>query len=135
MTPCLFCQIVAGEIPCSKIYEDDQILAFLDIHPLNPGHTLLVPKKHAEHLLESSLEDAVALISAAKKIVPAIMASVGAQGCNVTFNIGHSAGQVVFHTHLHVIPRYDNDGYKPWERNDETTDSLESIAERIRDSM
>lgn len=129
---CLFCKIIAGEIPCHKIYEDENILAFLDIKPLNPGHALVIPKKHAEHLLETSEEDAGALMNAAKKIAPAIMQSVGASGCNVNCNIGRAAGQLIFHTHFHIIPRYDNDGFEPWRRDEDIGDGLSEVAERIR---
>lgn len=135
MNECLFCKIVAGEIPCHKIYEDDQVLAFLDIKPLNPGHAQLVPKHHSEHLLEAGEEDARAIIDAAKKIVPAILQSVGALGCNIHSNIGHAAGQVVFHTHVHLIPRYEDDGFQAWHRDGEVSDGLSEVAERIRDSL
>jgi len=132
MPDCLFCKIIAGEIPCHKVYEDERVLAFLDIHPLNPGHTQLIPKRHSEHLLESNEEDSRAIIDAAKKIVPAILQSVGAPGCNIHSNIGHAAGQVVFHTHLHLIPRYDDDGFKDWQRDGDVSDGLSDVAERIR---
>ncbi|HBR80111.1 MAG: Histidine triad (HIT) protein [Candidatus Uhrbacteria bacterium GW2011_GWE2_45_35] len=133
MTNCLFCNIIAGEIPCHKIYEDENVLAFLDIKPLNPGHTLIVPKKHAEHLLESTNEEVMAVMTAAKKIAPGIMESVGAMGCNINFNVGHSAGQIIFHTHLHIIPRYEDDGYKEWCRTEDLIDNLSDVAERIQE--
>lgn len=132
---CLFCKIIAGEIPCHKIYEDEKILAFLDIKPLNPGHTIIVPKKHADHLLETDDEGAAALMKAAKKIAPVIMQSVGAPGCNFHCNVGHAAGQVVFHTHFHVIPRYTNDGFEPWIRKDNASDGLADVACRIRNLL
>jgi len=135
MSTCIFCQIIAGESPSHKIYEDEKVLAFLDIKPLNPGQTVVVPKKHAEHLLESTDEEIVSLILAAKKIAPIIMQSVGAQGCNINFNVGHSAGQMIFHTHLNIIPRYDDDGYKEWCRIEEVKDNLLDVSERIRDGL
>jgi histidine triad (HIT) family protein len=136
MTNCLFCKIIAGEIPCYKVYEDENVLAFLDIKPLNPGHTLIVPKKHAEHLLESSEVDVCSILLAAKRIAPAIMQSVGALGCNVNFNVGHAGGQVIFHTHVHIIPRYADDGYKEWCRVEENIkDNLDGVAERVREFL
>lgn len=135
MSECLFCKIAAGEIPCHKIYDDRLVLAFLDIKPLNPGHALIIPKRHAAHLLETSDEEARALMETAKKIAPAIVQSVGATGCNVNCNIGRSAGQLVFHTHLHVIPRYEDDGFKPWQRDGEVSDSLADVAQRIRAAL
>lgn len=135
MPDCLFCKIIAGEIPCHKIFEDDLTLAFLDIKPLNPGHALVIPKNHSEHLLETSIEDARAIMNTAKKITPVIMQSVGANGCNVTCNIGHSAGQIIFHTHVHVIPRYDDDGFKSWQRDGEVSDGLAEVAERIKERI
>lgn len=135
MSECLFCKIAAGEIPCHKVYEDDSVLAFLDIKPLNPGHALIIPKHHATHLLETAEEDARALIGVAKKIAPAIVQSVGATGCNVNCNIGRSAGQLVFHTHVHVIPRYDDDGFKPWSREECFSDDLAEVAQRIREAF
>jgi len=135
MPNCLFCQIVAGEIPCHKVYEDENVLAFLDIHPLNPGHTQIIPKIHSEHLLEARGEDFGAVMEAAKKITPAILQSVGAPGCNIHSNIGRAAGQVVFHTHVHLIPRYDDDGFQEWERTGQVSNGLEGVAERIRDIL
>lgn len=129
---CLFCQIIKGEIPCNKVFENDQVLAFLDIKPLNPGHTLIIPKQHAEHLLETNEVEARAVMDVAKKITPAILESVGAQGCNVTCNIGRAAGQIIFHTHVHVIPRYEGDGFEAWHRDGEVSDGLSEVAERIR---
>ncbi|MFH1253212.1 MAG: HIT family protein [Candidatus Uhrbacteria bacterium] len=135
MSECLFCQIAAGEIPCHKIFENDLLISFLDIRPLNPGHTLLIPKRHSEHLLEANDAEVKVIFEITKKIAPAILQSVGAVGCNVTTNIGRAAGQAVFHTHVHIIPRYNDDGYIPWERKDGISDGFSAVAERIRDVL
>jgi histidine triad (HIT) family protein len=127
--------MVAGKSPCHKVYEDDRVLAFLDTHPLNPGHTQIIPKRHSEHLLEALEEDSRAIMDTAKKIIPAILQSVGAPGCNIHSNIGRAAGQIVFHTHVHLIPRYSDDGFQDWEREGEVSDGLASVAERIRDEI
>lgn len=107
-------------------------MAFLDIKPLNPGHTVIATKKHADHLLETDSDDVHALVSVIRRIAPAIMQSVGAPGCNVHCNVGHAAGQVVFHTHFHIIPRYTNDGFEPWSRDKNSEDSLADVSEKIR---
>jgi histidine triad (HIT) family protein len=135
MPDCIFCKIIAGEIPSHKVYEDDRVLAFLDIRPLNPGHTLVVPKSHADTWLANGDEDAMATASVARKIAPAILRAVGADACNVTSNIGKAAGQVVFHTHFHIIPRHENDGYKSWHRIVDETSDPAVVAERIRVSL
>ena len=106
---CIFCQIINGEIPSYKVYEDDKVLAFLDIQPVSPGHTLVVSKKHYADLGEISEDDLLALISAVKKIGQQIKVKLGAAGYNVTNNNGVAAGQTVPHIHFHIIPRSDHD--------------------------
>lgn len=107
---CIFCKIIAGQIPCIKIYENDHVLAFLDIGPISDGHTLVIPKQHCNRLDEVS-EDAMAEVA---KVLPAIAGSVrkamDAEGYNVLCNNGGAAGQVVEHLHFHIIPRNPNDG-------------------------
>lgn len=132
MDDCIFCKVIAGELPCQKVYEDDHVLAFLDIRPINPGHTLLVPKQHAANLLETSLEDAQRLMEVAKKIAPGILKTVGTESFNLAVNNGRSSGQVVFHTHMHIMPRFPADGYAAWQRQDDKHDDLASMAEKIR---
>src|SRR3989338_453513 len=106
---CIFCKIVRGEIPSKKIYEDKDVLAFLDINPANPGHTLVVPKKHAEDITKSSEEDITKALLIVKKITHELKEKMNAIGVNVLQNNGTAAGQIVAHTHFHVIPRYPND--------------------------
>ena len=108
---CLFCRIIAGEIPCAKVYEDEDVFAFLDINPLAPGHTLVLPKRHSANILELPDEDDAALLSAIRKIGRAIMDACGAEGFHVLQNNFPAAGQTVFHTHFHLIPRKEGDGY------------------------
>ena len=111
---CLFCKIVKGEIPCAKVYEDAQVLAFLDIAPVAPGHALVIPKLHCADLF--ALPDALdaAWLAAQKLVGRAVMTALGATGLNVQQNNGASAGQVVFHAHVHLIPRRDGDGLALW---------------------
>ncbi len=106
MSDCLFCKIIAGEIPCHKLYEDDVVVAFLDIHPVSVGHTLVLPKAHSTNLLDIAPDDAQAVMAVIKKISSGLLAGVGADGLNVGSNCGESAGQDVFHTHIHLMPRH-----------------------------
>lgn len=131
MPDCLFCKIIAGEIPCYNIYEDDSVIAFLDIHPLNPGHALVVPKQHAENVFANAEADALAAMRVILKLGPAILAAVKAPACNISANVGRESGQVVFHTHFHIIPRVADDGYAPWDRREGAGD-LEEVAKKIR---
>lgn len=107
MSNCLFCKIIAGEIPCHKVYEDSQIFGFLDIGPVSRGHLLLVPKLHSENLSADTAQDAGALMQAAQALGRKAMQALGATGYNLGMNHGESAGQDVFHTHLHLMPRYE----------------------------
>jgi histidine triad (HIT) family protein len=113
MDSCIFCKIVEGEIPSYKVYEDDSVLAFLDIAPVNIGHTLVIPKEHFENILETP-EDLIAdMMKVAKKVSHGIDA-LGSDGININMNNRAAAGQVIFHSHIHVIPRYADDGFQMW---------------------
>ena len=113
MENCLFCKIARKEIPSSIVYEDDDVLAFLDIKPVHPGHTLVIPKIHSHDFSEMDPVDAQAVYSIAQKVTNALL-HLGAEGANVTTNIKPAGGQVIFHTHVHVIPRYKDDGLHLW---------------------
>lgn len=114
MNDCLFCKIIAGEIPSSKVYEDDTCYAFLDINPVNIGHTLLVPKEHSANLYETSDEDLTRMAPVVKKLSVAIKSAVGADGINIEMNNDPVAGQLIFHTHIHIVPRFEGDGFTHW---------------------
>lgn len=107
---CIFCKIVAGDIPCSRVYEDDQVLAFLDIGPLASGHTLVIPKRHARLITELSADESAALFGQVPRLAQAVLASTGAEGLNVLQNNGGCSGQEVPHVHVHLIPRAPGDG-------------------------
>jgi histidine triad (HIT) family protein len=113
MDNCLFCKIVRKEIPAHIIYEDADVVAFLDIKPVHPGHTLVVPKIHSSDLNEMDPVDTQAVFSTAQRITHALL-RLGAEGANVTTNVKQAGGQVIFHTHVHVIPRYSGDGLHHW---------------------
>ncbi len=113
MDTCIFCKIVKGEIPCNKVYEDNDVLAFLDIAPVNIGHSLVIPKKHFENILETP-EDTMALMMRAVKKVSHGIEALKPDGININMNNKEAAGQVVFHSHIHVIPRLKGDGFELW---------------------
>lgn len=103
---CVFCAIAAGEIPSFKVYEDDLVLAYLDINPFAKGHTLVIPKVHSEGLLDTDDETLTAVIVRVKKIAAHIKAKLGADGFNILQNNGEAAGQTVKHLHFHIVPRF-----------------------------
>lgn len=107
---CIFCKIVKGEIPCAKIYEDNRFLSFLDIAPANKGHALIITKNHYATLLEVPEEELSVLLKIAKKISRAMSSALGNEGFNVLMNNKKVAGQLVPHSHVHIIPRFSNDG-------------------------
>lgn len=107
---CIFCKIVAGDIPCHQVYSDDAVLAFLDIGPVSPGHVLLIPKCHCDSIVELSVEAAAAVGSVLPRLARAVMDVSGAKGLNILQNNGECAGQVVMHAHFHLIPRVPDDG-------------------------
>jgi len=107
---CVFCKIVAGQIPALKVFENEDILAFLDIGPLSEGHTLVVPKKHVHLLSEMSESEMAAMSRHLPRLVRAICGAVGSEGCNVLVNVGRVASQEVPHVHWHIIPRKPADG-------------------------
>lgn len=106
----IFGKILDGEIPCHRLYEDDHVLAFLDVGPLSEGHTLVIPKERVAHLHELSDEAAAALGRVLPKLCRAVMRATGAHAYNVLQNNGTEASQVVMHVHFHIIPRRGNDG-------------------------
>ena len=111
---CIFCKIIKGEVSCGKIYEDEHVLVFLDIEPINKGHCLVITKKHYETLLEIPENEFSYLFSALKRVGGALMNGLKAEGFNIGMNNFSVAGQVVMHAHFHVIPRFKGDGLKHW---------------------
>ncbi len=110
MAQTIFAKIIAGEIPCHRVYEDDRVLAFLDINPLSRGHVLVIPKEPAETLDQLSDESAAAIGRVLPRLSRAVMAATGARHYNVLQNNGAPAHQAVFHVHFHIIPRFDDAG-------------------------
>ena len=108
-TDCLFCKIVNGEIPSTKIYEDDDVIAFLDISQTTIGHTLVVPKQHFDNFLTTNKDIMHKVMDVAQRIGQAEIAMLGAKGVNILTNVNKEAGQSIYHFHVHVIPRYSRD--------------------------
>lgn len=131
---CVFCKIIAGEIPSTAVYEDDDFKAILDVNPAARGHVIIVPKKHAANIFELEDEEAAKVFPIAKKIATALKKTYGCDGVNVLQNNGEAAGQTVFHLHVHVVPRYYGDGVNIMWKPGETPD-LNEVAEEIRKNL
>jgi histidine triad (HIT) family protein len=106
---CIFCKIIAGELPAEKVDEDEHTLSFMDINPWTRGHALVIPKQHATDIHEISDESLARVLSAAKRLVGKARENLGADGVNLLNSAGAAAWQTVFHFHVHVIPRYEDD--------------------------
>ena len=129
---CLFCRIVAGEIPAARVFEDDEVVAFLDLHPVNYGHTLVIPRAH--HATLADLPDALAVAVArhVPRLARAIVAATGAPGYNLVVNNGAAAGQTVHHVHWHLIPRHEADAVRwPWPHLSYPEGDMEATRGRI----
>lgn len=135
MQDCLFCKIINGDVPSSKVYEDNEVIAFLDIMPTNPGHTLIVPKKHGKDIFEVDDELLGKLIITVKKIAKAIMQATNASGFNLILNTGETAGQVIPHFHFHIIPRHAGDGHEHWKGKEYAEGEMQAIAEKIKNLL
>lgn len=140
MDNCIFCKIVRHEIPSTVVYEDDQVMAFLDLTQVTPGHTLLIPKHHVANIFEYDADLAATVFSRVPKIAQAIKASDSAiQGLNICNNNGEVAYQSVFHSHIHLIPRYRSDDDFSMHFGDHSADytpeQLQAIATRIQSHL
>jgi histidine triad (HIT) family protein len=112
---CLFCKIIAGEIPSTRVYEDERTVAFMDINPATRGHLLVVPREHTRDLLSIDPEDLAAVAASSQKLAAALYERLDADGVNLLNSCGRAAWQTVFHFHMHVIPRYAGDPLRlPW---------------------
>ena len=132
MRDCIFCGIAAGEVPAVRVLETPGVLAFLDIAPVNYGHTLVIPKPHYQNLLE--LPDALwmEMGRVCRRVAQALQATLSAQGFNLGMNNFEAAGQVVFHAHIHVIPRYHTDGLRLFPQESYKPGDLEKTGEQLR---
>ncbi len=133
---CLFCKMVAGQIPVAKIYEDEAVLAFLDIGPISDGHTLVIPKQHFERLHNCPSELLGRVGSRLGKIAGAVAAAMNSDGYNILCNNGRAAGQLIGHLHFHIIPRNTGDGLLgQWPAYKYEQGKIEIIAEEIRKKL
>lgn len=130
---CIFCKIVSGELPSTIIREDERTVAFMDINPATRGHTLVVPRRHVRDLLEIGDEDLAATMAAAQDLAQRVVDRLGAAGVNLLNSCGQAAWQTVFHFHIHVIPRYEDDPLRlPWVPAEGDRDEIESAAAALR---
>ncbi len=132
MSETIFQQIIKRTIPADIVYENEDVLAFLDIKPVNPGATLVVPKKWSRNVLDIDSASWSALMKAVRIIAPAVKTATNAGGINIIMNNEPIANQAVFHSHIHIIPRHENDGVVDWIGNDYSSEEIEKTAEKIR---
>jgi histidine triad (HIT) family protein len=137
MNNCIFCKIIKKEIPATVVFEDDDVLAFMDIGPIIKGHTLVIPKNHYDPITETPDDILAKLHITAKKIATAQMNAFGADGVNIMQNNGKASGQEVEHIHVHVIPRFDDDGHQ-WNWNVkkyDDFDEMNELADKLRNQI
>ncbi len=134
---CIFCKIVAGEIPSVKVYEDDSVLAFMDINPLNNGHLLIIPKAHAATIHEISEADFLAVMSATHRLAAAVREALNPDGINLLQLNGKAANQVVPHLHVHIVPRWSGDGLtvSQWNLVSGDMERIKGVAEQIQKAL
>ena len=128
---CIFCAIAAGEIPSFKVYEDELVLAYLDINPFSKGHTLVIPKKHSAGLLDTDDETLAAVIARVRKVAAHLKGKLGCDGFNVLQNNGEAAGQTVRHVHFHIVPRWNGDPLA-FENKPGDMEALKTLADALR---
>ena len=130
---CIFCDIAAGKLPSFKIYEDDLFIAILDRFPVTVGHTLIIPKFHSQDIFGLCEKEAPQIMPVAQKIAAKMKEALSPSGFNILQNNGRAAGQIIFHYHMHIIPRYDGDGVKinPMSHKDVSEKELADIAARL----
>ena len=129
---CIFCDIISGKIPSSKVYEDDDVLAILDVSQVTFGHTLVMPKKHVGDILEADEETVVKCAKVISKLSKQIIHNTGAAGCNVLNNCGEVAGQTVHHLHFHIIPRYSESDAVCFQFNESEKQDLAKVLEKVK---
>ena len=130
---CIFCSIVAGDAPAEIVDSDEETVSFMDINPATPGHALVIPRRHSRDLIEIGAEDLARTNAAAQRLVERMRGALEPAGFNLLNACGEAAWQTVFHFHIHVIPRYEDDPLKlPWIPRGADIDEIKRVAERIR---
>ena len=136
MDGCVFCRMVAGEIPVTKVYEDEAVFAFLDIGPISDGHMLVIPKRHCTRIDECGPDVLADVASRLGKLAKAVTMAMGSDGYNVLSNNGAAAGQVVDHLHFHIIPRKTGDRvFTEWPSYRYKAGQIEKVAAKIRENL
>ena len=129
---CIFCAIAAGEIPSFRIYEDDAVIAYLDINPVSEGHTLVIPKVHTEGLLDTPDDTLATIVARVKKVAAHLKAALPCEGFNIAQNNGEVAGQTVRHVHFHIVPRREGDDPLVFKGSKGDMGRLAALAERLK---
>lgn len=129
---CIFCDIINGKIPSSKVYEDENVLAILDVSQVTFGHTLVMPKKHVDNIVEADDETVEQCAKVISHLTKQIVKNTGAKGCNVLNNCGEIAGQTVNHLHFHIIPRYSNKDAVTFQFNPSEKQDLNVVLEKVK---
>ena len=133
---CIFCRLVAGEIPSAKVYEDALTLAFMDLGQVNPGHVLVATKRHAATLLDITAEEAAAVMQTAQRVARAVQATFDPPGLTLLQANGREGDQTVFHFHMHVVPRHGNDGIAlSWPRKEPGAQVLQGYAQQLQAAL
>ena len=134
---CIFCKIVKGEIPAIKVLDEELVLAFMDINPSSRGHMLVIPKNHAENIFEISEGDLAAVTIAVKRCASAVKEALHAQGITVLQLNGKASDQLVPHLHVHIMPRWENDGMSvsQWEMGKGDMEELQEIARKVQEHL
>ena len=132
MSDCIFCKIITNEIPATKVYEDADFVAFLALPATQPGHTLVIPKVHCDRFESTPPEVVAKLFQVVHQVAPGVVKATEAEGYNITVNSGLAAGQSIFHTHVHIIPRTKGDGLAPWGHKDYVGNEGDEVAKKIR---
>jgi len=134
---CIFCEIIDGEIPAVKVLDEELVVAFMDINPSSKGHMLVVPKNHAENIFEIPESDLAALIKAVKRCAKAVKDALNAEGITILQLNGKASDQIVSHLHIHVIPRWENDGLSvsTWEMKPGDMEEIQATARKIREHI
>jgi len=134
---CLFCKIINGEIPCTKVYENEKVLSFMDISPMNDGHMLVIPKNHGATIIELPEMDFLEVMSVTKKVAEAANKALNPDGINILQLNGEAANQVVPHLHVHIVPRWDGDGLSisKWVPVQGDMEQIGQIADKIKKAI
>ena len=129
---CLFCKIVAREIPAQIVYEDGETLAFLDINPVNPGHTLVIPKEHSTDIFDIDEKNWAVVMRTSRTVAHALEKALKTDGVNIGMNNRAGAGQVIFHAHVHVMPRFAGDPHTLWPGRPYAEGEFSAMGEKLR---